>query len=183
MYDIIGDIHGYATKLKDLLTKLHYTESASGWIHTARKIIFVGDYIDRGPEIRETLQIIKTMVDNGNAYALMGNHEYNALAYHTKLEDGSYLRKHNKNHTHQHQETMDQFQHLPEEWNSWLQWFYTLPVFLELPGLRAVHACWDEVHIAWLKNNDLQKINPQFLLSSYHKGSQGYEVIDDKMVG
>lgn len=55
MYDIIGDIHGYAEPLQRLLEKLDYTESNGTWRHPDRKVIFVGDYIDRGPAIRETL--------------------------------------------------------------------------------------------------------------------------------
>ena len=47
---------------------------------------FVGDYIDRGPKIKETLAIVKSMVDNDSGYALLGNHEYNALCYHTTKE-------------------------------------------------------------------------------------------------
>jgi predicted MPP superfamily phosphohydrolase len=82
MYDIIGDIHGYAGPLKKLLEKLGYTENDGAWHHPHSKVIFVGDYIDRGPAIRETLQIVKSMADNGNAIALMGNHEYNAMAFH-----------------------------------------------------------------------------------------------------
>ncbi len=48
MYDIIGDIHGYASALKALLHKMNYTEVNGVWEHPGRKVIFVGDYIDRG---------------------------------------------------------------------------------------------------------------------------------------
>ena len=81
MYDIIGDIHGYCSKLKELLKKMHYEEINGVWRHPERKAIFVGDYIDRGPEIRESLHLIRNMVEANAAIALMGNHEYNALSY------------------------------------------------------------------------------------------------------
>lgn len=101
MYDIIGDIHGYATPLRRMLQKLGYKKKGGSWHQPGRKVIFVGDYIDREPEIRETLQIIKGMVDHNNAIALMGNHEYNALAYHTTI--GGYpLRRHSEQNTRQH---------------------------------------------------------------------------------
>lgn len=80
--DIIGDIHGHADKLEELLTKLGYSKTNGIYSHLDRKVLFVGDYIDRGPKIRETLQIVRAMVDSGNAIALMGNHEYNALCFH-----------------------------------------------------------------------------------------------------
>lgn len=72
MYDIIGDIHGYAALLKRMLEKLGYKKTGGSWHQPGRKMIFVGDYIDRGPEIRETLQIIKGMVDNNNAHCSNG---------------------------------------------------------------------------------------------------------------
>lgn len=46
-------------------------------------MIFLGDFIDRGPKIRETLQIVRAMVDAGTALAVMGNHEYNAICFHS----------------------------------------------------------------------------------------------------
>src|SRR5688572_19891843 len=93
-YDIIGDIHGYADELIDLLEKLNYSIKNGVYSHPERKIIFLGDYIDRGPEIRKTLRIVKDMVDAGNALAIMGNHEYNAIAYWTMDAKGKYIREH-----------------------------------------------------------------------------------------
>jgi hypothetical protein len=55
-----------------MLAKLGYKKRGDSWHQPGRKVIFVGDYIDRGPEIRETLQIIKRMVDSDNAIALSG---------------------------------------------------------------------------------------------------------------
>ena len=48
MIDFIGDIHGHADKLEELLLKLGYTKSAGAYSHPQRKVLFVGDYIDRG---------------------------------------------------------------------------------------------------------------------------------------
>jgi len=52
MYDIIGDIHGHADELRALLNKLGYTESKGTYSCHGRKVIFVGDYFDRGPKFR-----------------------------------------------------------------------------------------------------------------------------------
>jgi predicted MPP superfamily phosphohydrolase len=81
MIDLIGDIHGHADKLVQLLEKLGYSKQNNYYAHPERKVLFVGDYIDRGPQIRETLEIVKQMVENQSAIALMGNHEYNALCF------------------------------------------------------------------------------------------------------
>lgn len=88
MYDLIGDIHGHADKLEELLRTLGYELKNGMYGHAERKLLFVGDYIDRGPKIRETLQLVRSMVDSGTAIALMGNHEYNALCFHFQETEG-----------------------------------------------------------------------------------------------
>ena len=80
-YDIIGDIHGHHRTLEALLGQLGYVVSDGVWRHSSRQVVFLGDFIDRGPNIRETLSIVKAMVDNDAAYAVLGNHEYKALAF------------------------------------------------------------------------------------------------------
>jgi hypothetical protein len=183
MYDLIGDIHGHAEALKSLLFKMDYREKEGVWQHASRKAIFVGDYIDRGPAIRETLQIVRSMQERGNAIALMGNHEYNALAYAYVLPDGSCLRRHNDVHNHQHEQTLFQFKDYPGEWRSYLEWFYTLPLFLELPELRAVHACWDDAHIEWLRSNSFERLTEDLLISSHNKESYAHRVIEEVLKG
>ena len=63
MYDIIGDIHGHAHELEILLQKLGYQKQHGIYSHPLkRQVIFVGDFIDRGPQIRETLQLVRANV-------------------------------------------------------------------------------------------------------------------------
>ena len=57
MIDLIGDVHGHADELEELLRKLGYSKNDKVYSHPNRKVLFVGDYIDRGPKIRETLEI------------------------------------------------------------------------------------------------------------------------------
>jgi hypothetical protein len=183
MYDIIGDIHGHASALKELLHKMDYKEINNVWQHPGRKVIFVGDYIDRGPAIRETLNIVRTMAESDNAIALMGNHEYNALAYDYELPGGHFLRSHNSTHTKQHSATLKEFEPYPQEWQDYLTWFYSLTLFLDLPELRAVHACWDQENIDWLKGKNIYKMNEELLVTSHEKGSKDYKVINELLKG
>jgi hypothetical protein len=144
-YDLIGDLHGHAEPLRRLLGSLGYHKNGSGWSHPeGRKVAFLGDYIDRGPEIRETLEIVRGMVEDGRAVAIMGNHEFNALAFATPDGRGGWLRPHNKEKTAQHQATLEQFRGREDEWKEWLEWFRRLPLFLEMPGFRMVHAAWND---------------------------------------
>lgn len=66
-YDIIGDIHGYAYKLFQLLGDLGYTEIDGVYRHDAEdsnasKVVFVGGLIDGGPGNRQVLEIVRPMV-------------------------------------------------------------------------------------------------------------------------
>ena len=110
MHDLIGDIHGHADALQRLLRQLGYSRHKGVYKHSERQAIFLGDFVDRGPQIRETLELVRPMVDAGSALAVMGNHELNALAFHTRDPDkpGCHLRPHNEKNSNQHAETMRQ---------------------------------------------------------------------------
>ncbi|MBK6840075.1 MAG: metallophosphoesterase [Bacteroidetes bacterium] len=162
--DIIGDIHGHAEELESLLIKLGYRKNHGVYSHPEkRKVIFVGDFIDRGPKIRETVHLVKDMCDSGNAEAVMGNQEWNAICFHTPhLERGGFFRDHNLKEIEQHIETLRQFKSYENEWQAFLDWFQVLPLFLDKDEFRVVHACWDNEHIDWLKQN-YKGISPEFL--------------------
>src|SRR5690606_33734576 len=167
MIDFIGDIHGYADKLEALLFKLGYKKIKGVFSHPERKVLFIGDYIDRGPQIRETLEIVKAMADSGNAIALMGNHEYNAICFHFQNPDGGYLRKHSIKNIMQNFETLKQFQNKQKEYDDYIDWFKTLPLFYETETFRAVHACWDKNNIRFLNEIlDNGKLTDDFIRKS-----------------
>ena len=184
MIDFIGDIHGHADKLEELLVKLGYVKNHRGYSHPDRKALFVGDYIDRGPKIRETLEIVKAMVDSNNAIALMGNHEYNALCFHFQETEGGHLRKHLIKNIIQHYETLKQFQNRQTEYEDYLDWFKTLPLYYETDKFRAVHACWDNNIIRYLREtlvND--RLTDELIYKSIIKGTKLNEAIDQTLKG
>jgi Calcineurin-like phosphoesterase len=141
-YDVIGDIHGYAEVLQRLLRQMGYCEDGGVFRHPDRQVIFVGDFIDRGPEQREVLDIAKSMCAAGSALAVMGNHEFNALGWAESEGDGGFLRPHSQNNKEQHEEFLRQVGEGSTAHKDALDWFQTLPVWLDLPGIRVVHACW-----------------------------------------
>lgn len=184
-YDVIGDIHGHADKLEQLLQKLGYDLLNGVYSHPdERKVIFLGDYIDRGPKIRETLHIVKNMCDTGNAEAIMGNHEFNAVCFHTPdKENGGFYRKHAFAEINQHFETLKQFKGFDDEWKLFLNWFKELPLFIEKGNFRAVHACWDDKHISWLKNNYKGKLAIDFLINFNKVDTIENKVIEETLKG
>ena len=151
MFDLIGDIHGHAAELEELLRRMGYRQYAGAWRHSERTAIFVGDFLDRGPEIRATLRLVRAMLEAGSALAVLGNHEWNAFAFHTPDPDaaGEFLRRHHARNEHQVAATLAQVS--GPELSSHLAFLRTLPIRLAggpgsaLAGLRVVHACWDEV--------------------------------------
>ncbi len=63
MYDLIGDIHGHADELVQLLETLGYEKGEGAYQRSDRKVIFLGDFIDRGPKIRQVLEIVRPNSD------------------------------------------------------------------------------------------------------------------------
>ena len=142
-YDLIGDIHGHLGSLQKLLIKLGY--NLNTFSHPeGRQVVFLGDYIDRGPDSLGVLKLVKNFVDNGNAQAIMGNHELNAISWYVIKDDGSeYCRPHSSKNRAQFQKTLDAFNQLPQsELDEWLNWMKALPLAIETEEFRAVHACW-----------------------------------------
>ncbi len=85
-FDIIGDVHGCCDELEILLQRLGYvlTSLDSGdsvWGNRAyahpqsRKAVFVGDLVDRGPRIVDTVRLVRNMVHCGAALCVPGNHD------------------------------------------------------------------------------------------------------------
>jgi hypothetical protein len=149
-YDLIGDLHGHASALEALLRKLGYVDTRGAWRHPTRTAIFLGDFIDRGPRQVGTVTLVRAMVREGSAQAVMGNHELNAIAWATSDERGGFLRRHDDKNRHQHQQFLSQVGEESAQHREFIDWFLTLPLWLDLPGLRVVHACWHPAAMAHL---------------------------------
>ena len=184
-YDIIGDIHGRATKLINLLEKLGYQKIGGVYQKNGHQAIFVGDFIDRGGEEKQLLEIVRSMMANGYAQAVMGNHEFNAICYHTPDDNGGYLRSHNHDHTQQHQAFLDEYPVNAPETQEMLAWFKTLPLFLEIDGFRVIHACWDEKTIAQIKPllNENNCLKSEHYPQASEKGTFWFQAIETLLKG
>jgi hypothetical protein len=177
MYDLIGDLHGHADTLHAMLHKLGYREEHGVYRHPERRVLFLGDFIDRGPKIRETLDIVRAMVDTGAARAVLGNHEWNALAFETPdpHRPGEYLRPHNPKNVHQIRQTVAQLN--DSQRADWLAWFRTLPLWHDEPEIRAVHACWAPasmrrlVEFAGVTIGNIPRATDELLIAGNQTGS------------
>jgi hypothetical protein len=181
-YDIIGDIHGHAEKLKGLLKILGYRVTDGAWRHPERTAIFVGDLIDRGPEQTETAAIVRRMVDAGSARCILGNHEFNAIAWATPDPEapGEYLRRHGSaSNRAQHQAFLTEVEGRPLH-RDLIAWFKTLPLWLDLGDIRAVHACWNDVYMDQLKPilGPDNTLTDDLFVRANRKGDWVFEAVD-----
>ncbi|TXH69600.1 MAG: polynucleotide kinase-phosphatase [Thiothrix sp.] len=85
-FDIIGDIHGCFDELHSLLQNLGYQvgEDAEGVYAlppAGRKLVLVGDLVDRGPKTPQVLRLVMRMVKAGQALCVLGNHEAKLLKW------------------------------------------------------------------------------------------------------
>ncbi len=180
-FDLIGDIHGHHDSLIALLRKLGYEKSGAGYRHPQRRAIFLGDFIDRGPKQRSVLETVRAMTEAGAALAVMGNHELNAIAYATRDADsGEYLRPHNTKNTGQHAAFLAEYPFGSPEHAEAIGWFKALPLWLDLGGLRAVHACWDQRLMARLGGTVL---TDALLVTGCRKGTPEHEALDALLKG
>jgi len=85
-FDFIGDIHGCCDELEELLAEMGYVlgpieDPGPGWsnINYAhpedRKAVFVGDLVDRGPRVVDSLSLVRNMIESGSAICVPGNHD------------------------------------------------------------------------------------------------------------
>jgi hypothetical protein len=178
--DIIGDVHGCAEKLIGLLEVLGYENPGGAFVHPDRTVIFIGDLIDRGPEQIEVLDVVRAMVETGSAKVLMGNHEFNAISYRKGL------RRHSEKNKKQHKEFLDQVEERPGLYEETIEWFKTLPLWIDLGPIRVVHACWDEVSMNDLANFDLSDGAPlpdRFFVEANTKDTPTYLAVETLLKG
>jgi protein phosphatase len=85
-FDIIGDVHGCGVELEALLVELGYAESRLDrddplwgdrtFVHPkGRRVVYLGDLVDRGPRIRHTVRLVRNMVVHESALCVPGNHD------------------------------------------------------------------------------------------------------------
>jgi hypothetical protein len=181
-FDVIGDVHGQFDKLVGLLKHLGYRDADGAWRHPDRTVIFVGDLIDRGPKQLATIELVRAMVDAGAAQCVMGNHEFNAIAWVTPDPEhpGKFLRDHHKlGNREQHQAFLNVVEGTHRQ-REFTDWFRTLRLWLDFPGLRIVHACWHQPSIDLLQRTmgTNQRLTDEMILLGSRKGHPIYAAIE-----
>ncbi len=133
--DVIGDIHGELPALHALGKFLGY-DVDNDWQHPeGRTLVFLGDLVDRGAHSLEVAELVQHLVETGRAACIMGNHEYNLVAWNLQLPGYLHPKLSNK-------ATTEHIESNRARWNPVLEFLRDLPIALTLPDLRIIHACW-----------------------------------------
>ncbi|MCP3672971.1 MAG: metallophosphoesterase [Gammaproteobacteria bacterium] len=143
--DIIGDVHGEIDVLEKLLSDLGY--DANGDSAEGRRLVFLGDLIDRGPDSPAVVDKVIELVKNGKAQCLMGNHELNILLERPLPGNGWLMQPNHFEKTMEfHSKNVD-----PYKIEQYHEFFSSLPLALENNSLRLAHACWHSPSVSQLR--------------------------------
>lgn len=126
---VVGDIHGCYKELKQLIVDLKDNQEYN---KDTDRLIFLGDYIDRGKDSRKVIQYIKELQEeNDNVIALMGNHEKMCIEYIT-YNDNNWL-------NNGYQATLKSYGGYKELMKD-IEWMKSLPLYYEDENYIYVHA-------------------------------------------
>ncbi|PKH03106.1 hypothetical protein CXF72_07930 [Psychromonas sp. MB-3u-54] len=186
----IGDIHAQYEKLTDLLTHCGYIESEPDNAFSYGRLVFLGDLIDNKPDWGgdhlSLLNHIKDLVDKRLAYCVMGNHEFNAIGWSLKKPDGSYCRDRNKSgNRRQHQLFLEQVGEDSRQYYQWLEWFKTLPLFMDFADVRVIHACWHQESIDKIRPylNDDSSLKTEYWYAAFDPEHELYQLCETLLKG
>ncbi len=132
---IVGDVHGEIEALERLLGRLGHGPP--------RTLVFVGDLVDRGPDSVAVVRRVAELVARGRAVATLGNHELNILQEDHKEGNGWFFG--HPDHGQVAGARIDFCSRVAtdSERAEVLGVLRSLPVALERPDLRVVHAGWN----------------------------------------
>lgn len=155
--DWIGDIHGNAEKLRGLLLSLGYSENRGFFSRPGTLAVFLGDMLNRGPQILETTRIVRSMCDNGAAIFLLGNHELYALRDAAATKQNIPVRHFvSEKHGRYLLSSKQAFAGREGEWQDLLEWLFRRPIAFDAGGTRGVHACWHPSALARFPSQTLR---------------------------
>ncbi|WP_144211207.1 metallophosphoesterase family protein [Shewanella donghaensis] len=163
----IGDVYGRLDKLNELLEEIDFDIDDDQSSIQFVKLVFCGNMISTKPQIDTDnlalLTLITRMVKEGFAYCLLGKNEFDAIGWSkhhpitdTPLVNG--LTAGNDNQVSELDPAIQQpyflslFEHGDESIYQWIDWFMSLPLYLDFGHIRAIHACWDQHAIDAISN-------------------------------
>ncbi len=136
--DIVGDIHGEQAALLQLLRHLGY--DARGNHPEGRTLVFLGDFVDRGPDSPGVIGIVHQLVTSGKAVAVRATTRSTCCATTPKMGSGWFFDARLQSDLRKY--PCFARPHDPAERSAIVHFLRDLPVALEREDLRIVHAAW-----------------------------------------
>lgn len=172
--DIVGDVHGEIDPLLSLMHHLGYDEHGSH--PDNRKLVFVGDLTDRGPDSLAVVNLVQALTERQQAQCVLGNHELNILLDQRKYDNGWFYGE----------EFSDNGYIVPQALansasrDRVLKFFQSLPIALEREDLRVIHACWNSAMIQSLEETKdaITLINQHADLITKRTEHSGFDQVD-----
>ncbi len=135
--DLVGDIHGEWDALVALLHHLGY--GADGQHPRGRRLVLLGDVVDRGPDVPAVLDWCQLLLATGRGQMVLGNHEINLLLDEAKPGSGWYFDE----RADRDGRDFGPWRRYPPAKRAALRSFLAgQPLILQRPDLRVVHAAW-----------------------------------------
>jgi len=148
LLDIVGDVHGEIGPLRSLMRHLGYDKDGNH--PDGRRLVFVGDLTDRGPDSPAVVKLVQRLSETGRAQCVLGNHDLNILLDHRKHDNGWFYGEEFK----EEGKVVPQVLADDSIRGQVLDFFRTLPIALERDNLRVVHAFWQEEMIQLARDSD-----------------------------
>ena len=172
--DVVGDVHGEIDPLLSLMHHLGYDEHGSH--PDNRKLVFVGDLTDRGPDSLAVVNLVQALTERQHAQCVLGNHELNILLDQRKYDNGWFYGE----------EFSDNGYIVPQALansasrDRVLKFFQSLPIALEREDLRVIHACWNSAMIQSLEETKdaISLINQHADLITKRTEHSGFDQVD-----
>ena len=150
--DIVGDVHGHLQPLRALVHLLGYDDE--GRHPAGRRLVFVGDLCDRGPDSPGVFGWVMHAVERSGALCLLGNHEMALIDTdeNERQKAGNAWFFGNPAKCEKDAGDFGPFQMATTEDRRRIEAFCDrLPIVLEHPDLQVVHACWDPEGIEFVR--------------------------------
>ena len=146
--DVVGDIHGEIDAFRSLMRHLGYADD--GRHPAGRRLVFVGDLTDRGPDSPGVVDLVMRLIDAGRAQCVLGNHDLNILLGQRKHDNAWFFGEIHK----EDGVVVPQVLAGASIRQRSRKLFGKLPIALERDDLRVIHACWDSDMIGLARESD-----------------------------
>lgn len=134
--DVVGDVHGEIDALRALFGHLGYTDR--GDHPEGRRLVFLGDLTDRGPDSPAVIALVRGLVESGRAQCVLGNHDLNLLLGDSKHDNWWFFGEGKMADGSPHPQVVAD----EATRGAVTDFLRSLPLALERTEVRVVHACW-----------------------------------------